>query len=423
MLINPLIASLNLTLCCWRFASSLKASRIISIIWFLFGYFAVFFIPVSLEKEMIVYRGFFAEIVRIGESTIDKTILYVFVFNIIFAISEVLFGRLLGGSNRGIQWSLDKKNFGLNLIICVLLLYWTIGTAWYLWETRNIGYRDYVEGSSWACVIFWASSPLISIFAMQKRYFLALILCTPFLFIAVHLYVRSFALLSIVPLCIVSFNQIIDGRTKILIWWKILAAGAILVSLVALSIVVSQYKTGEFAFPDSGMPYGVVQSIGLVDRLKESTGFNSLILYGWNYINPFMKLFRISKPDIADTPVIIARLLEGVPIKWPIYFHYPALLWTDAYISFQWNGLLLAVFWAFVLSCWEWVILKFGIMPAILLPYLSWHNYMLVRGAVAVASVPLAYSGYLSIFAVMLGLVGALYRKQGLSIKSMHEIN
>lgn len=209
---------------------------------------------------------------------------------------------------------------------------------------------------------------------------------------------RSFALLSLVPIILIGFFQVRGSQLLSARFWKVLAFMALGgVLLVAVSIYISRSKTGEFAFPDSKMPFGVVQVVGMVDQTDTYTGFGSLQLYGWNYINPFMHLFNIAKPAVVDTPVVIARLLDGVPESWPVYFHYPALLWSDAYLSFGWLGLSLAILWAVVLCSWEWLMTRNEFILSMLIPFFCWHCYMLVRGAVAIATVPIAYSLYISL--------------------------
>ena len=255
-------------------------------------------------------------------------------------------------------------------------------------------------GIEWAIVLFWASSPLITVIAMQKRWLPATVLCLPFIYFALHLQVRSFALLSLVPVIVVGFYQIANDPAARLRFARTIRYGVVGgIALVTLSIWVSKYKTGEVAFPDSGMPFGVVQVVTLADRFDARTGFNSLALYGWNYINPFMRLVGVMPPDLDDVPVVVARLLEGVPEDWPVYFHYPALLWTDAYLSFGWNGLWLAVLWAAIYCVWDAVMRQSPLVLALLLPYFVWHSYMWARGAIAIASVPIAYALYFSFFA------------------------
>jgi hypothetical protein len=407
------LAIANIILCVWRLIAAFRARRLLAILWFLLAYFAIFLVPVALETEVSWVRGFLDERVTAGRAEIHNVVLFVCAFNGVLALADALTWKLFGGSRAGAQWRLEPNAPTLGPLFLILLGYWVVGSIWYFLSTLDLTYRDYVEGASWSVVFLWASSPLISLLALQRRWIPALLACVPFIYFAIHLHVRSFALLSLVPVAVVGFYQVLnDSSTRIrygrLLRYASLAGGM----LVALSIFVSQYKNGEVAFPDSKMPYGILQTTTLADRYDQRTELTSLTLYGWNYINPFMKLFQIEKPDIADVPVVIARLLEGVPEDWPIYFHYPALLWTDAYLSFGWAGLALAVFWPVVLAVWEGAMRRNPLLLALLLPYFVWHCYMLVRGAIAIASVPVAYALYFSFFAFFLASGMELLRRR-----------
>jgi hypothetical protein len=413
MKVDLALAILNILICGWRLFATLRSGRLIAVPWFLMTYFAIFFIPVALTDQVKWIRGFFAEPATAEHAVIHKVMLFVLAFNVIFAISEIVCWRLLfRQKDTRLEWTLALPSFERTVLNVVYSAYWLIGGGLYVWTTIRTGYRDYVEGASWAVVIFWASSPLIVLTAMRKQWVIATILCVPYLYFAVHLDVRSFALLSLIPMLVVGFYQVVNSASFSRVFWRLIRYSAVAgLVLVALSIYISQYKTGEFAFPDSRMPFGVVETVAMADKFQRFVGFDGLTLYGWNYINPFMKLFGIAKPNIADTPNVIADLLEGVPKNWPVYFHFPALLWTDAYMSFAWLGLLMAGMWAAVLCTWEFMMRRNQLMMALLMPYFCWHGYMLVRGATAIASVPMSYSFYFSLFPLLLVFRGRLFRK------------
>jgi hypothetical protein len=417
MQVDLVLAVLNILLCGWRAIVTLRKGRLIAIPWILITYFAVFFVPVSLTDEVKWVRGFFAEPAVADHTVIHKAMLFVVAFNAIFAVSEMLCWQLMRRQrDPRLEWTLSLAATERRVLYTVFSAYWLIGGGWYVWTTMHAGYRDYVEGASWAVVFFWASSPLIVISAMRKQWLLASILCLPYLYFAVHLAVRSFALLSLIPMLVVGFYQVVNSASFSRIFWRLVRYSALVgVVLVGLSIYVSQYKNGEIGFPDSRMPFGVVEVMAMADKFHRFVGFDGMVLYGWNYINPFMKLFGVMKPDIADTPNVIADLLEGVPKNWPVYFHYPALLWTDAYMSFAWFGLWMAVMWAVIICAWESLMRRNQLLMALLLPYFCWHSYMLVRGAVAIASVPLAYAFYFSLFPFLIVCRGRLFKSHSAS--------
>lgn len=407
------IAVLNAALCIWRAVAAIRAGRLAAIFWVLIAYFAVFFLPVAATEEIVWRRGFLDEVITTRHDIIHKTLIYVLAFNVVMIAADVLVGRLLRPkSSAAPGWEIDAAQGSWRVVQSLLVAYWLFGGVWYLWQIRAESYTDYVEGASWAAVIFWASSPLIVLLAMQRRWLLAFTACLPFLYCAVHLAVRSFALLSLVPLLIVGFYQLVGRHGGRLLSGRLLryvaVAGGI---LVGISIGISQFKNKLITLPDSYMPFGVAQVVTVTDRLGASTGFASIELYFWNYISPFVRLFGGTKPDIVDTPVIIARLLEGMPSDWPVFFHYPALIWSDAYLSFGWAGLALGPIWVLVIALWEVAMRRNQALLVLLLPFFSWHCYMLARGAIAVASVPVAYALYLAAIPMLLVLGGGLLRR------------
>lgn len=398
---------ISLAICMTRAAATLRSRRAISIVWILLSYFTIFCFPLSLETEIELTRGFDSAYFKISHLEIRKTLAFILCFNSTLLIGDLFFSKLLEPKVRTTNWNLDRDSSLVKYLLRILLCYWLVGSLWYYVHTRGLGYRDYVEGTSWAAVFLWASSPAVVIAAFQRRWVLAAILCLPFMYFAVHLSVRSFALLSIVPLMVVVVFQGLGAEMVTPINFRKLTVRASLASVIVIgaSALVGLWKPGVQIFPDSGMPYGAVQTISLANDFGMQLGFNSLLLYAENFVNPFLKLFQIDRESSTDTPVFIAGLLEGVPFDWPVYFHYPTLIWSDAYISFGWSGVWFGILWALILVCWDRLIGKHQVIAILTLPYFCWHGYMLVRGAIAVSSVPFAYAAYFSFFAFLLAKV------------------
>lgn len=416
MALNLAISLLNLFLCVWQSVYALRSGRLISVVWILFSYFGLFAFRVAVMSEITWVRGFVGETVQADSTTITKALLYLLLFNLLFYFTDAFCTRFyVNGIRPALNWLFVIDGSKSRFLLCLLGGCLLIGGASYIWQMRMGSYRDYVEGdASWAVVFFWASAPIIVISAMLRRKWIAIICCLPFLYVSVHLGVRSFLLLSLLPFILVSLFGL--GVHKGLRLWKmstyLLFAS---LSLVVASYYISQYGKGGFTFPDSGMPVAYVQTMYMVDKTESHTGFSSLQLYGWNYINPFARLAGFHRPEIKDTPQIIASLLDGVPDGWNVYYHYPALIWADSYISFGFIGLLLAVFWGVILNIWEAIMARSPVLLSLLLPYYCWHAYMLVRGAIAGSTVPVSYSLYISLIAYILVFRGDTFKKTAIS--------
>ena len=408
------IALVNFLLALSRLITAVASRRVVSLMWFLITYFSFFFIPVSLRENFIHRQGFTNNTVEITTTDIQNTLVFVLLFNIAFLLAELAAWRLVGNDNKNKLWLLPKSSRMLDAMSLAFLCYLILGTTLYGITSYQQGYRDYVEfqGSNWGLVFLWAGAPLIALAALRQQYLRALLASIPFLYFAVHLKVRSFALLSVIPIAIVLFLQIFQKsgiykikRAKLLIY-----ATAIGVLLLGSSAVILQLKAGNervnLALPDSGMPAGTVIIMKASDHYETRTGWDALTLYGKNFVNPFIrlgdKLFSIKSAEIVDPPVVMARLYDGVPKRWDVYFHYPALWYLDAYVAFGHAGILLGAFWGLIIVAWEKLMTRNNLLLGLLLPFFTWHIYMLVRGAIAGASAPMAYAFYLMLIPALL---------------------
>ena len=296
------------------------------------------------------------------------------------------------------------ENLECRMYKLVFGIFLLAGSITYAIKMRGMGYLDYVQfkGSNWPIVFLWASSPFVTICALQKKYTYSVVGCIPFIFFALYLQVRSFALLSLVPVCVIFFLQqgAPEGVRKKLPLLK-LTGGIILVSmLLLLSAAVTYLKVGRIVLPDAGIPYGM--AIVFQETIKKGvyTGWVSLTGYLLNFLVPFFKLFHLRLPHIVDTPVYMARLIDGVP-KWTtIYYHYPALWYADAFVSFGKAGVVLGLLWGSVFSFFECLIRRNVTFLGIFIPFFMWHVYMILRGAIAIASVPFSYAFYVQMMVI-----------------------
>ena len=413
------VSIVNLLLCLlvtWR---AFVTRRLVVLPWALVTYFAVFVVPMAYSGAYRRFRGFSGDFVSVSETTVSAVVVFMVLFNAIAFVSDAMVWRGLGGAKVKIEWELEKNNFRTDISKFILLMFLMIGGGLFWQKMRLLGYREYVEfssqGANWPIVFLWASSPLITILALQRRYVLASVCCLPFLFFAQHLSVRSFALLSLVPASAVFYMQRADNLAKrkgeflkLLLW-----AVPVFLLLVAVSTVVMEKKTGRVTgLPDTGIVYGVGLVFAAHKHGEGDQGFISLRKYSQNVVSPLIKLagklVGYREPVLEDTPVYIARLIDGVPKHSGVYFHYPALWYSDAFVSFGAGGLLLAALWGTVLAAIERLTVSRPLLIALILPFYVWHAYMLVRGATAIATVPVSYAFYFSLMALAIAIpVGA----------------
>jgi hypothetical protein len=417
MSVALVISVLNFIFCLWRAITSLQANRLATVVWALLSYFSFFFVFVVAEGAFAHKRGFTGETVSVSAQTIQFAAYFIAAFNVTYAAAEMAVWKLIGVSAEQVSWHIEERSGGLTAIEVVLATFLVFGGALYWSTMQDLGYRDYVEfkGSNWAMVFLWASTPLIALGVMQRRYWVAALACVPFVVFTLHLHVRSFALLSVVPAVVLFyFDYVVRANTggrRILLP---LAVGlASLGVLLGLSAVVMQGKVGEVNLPDADMTRGTALIMEAMKDGGRHSGFDSLAGYGLNFINPFLKLADVQRPELVETPVYMAQLIEGVPKNWPVYFHFPTLWYADAYVSFGVAGIGVALLWAMILTTWEAVALRFPVLMALTFPYFVWHAYMLLRGSTTIASVPFSYAFYISLLVFLVFGGRQLWRRGG----------
>lgn len=402
----------NALLCLTRLVICLRDSRIQSVMWLLMTYFSIFFIPLALEKELWHYRGFTGDYLVIKESEIFRTVVYSFLFNLTYLIFELIFSALFRSRSNMTSLATPTDSsllLKLQVVFGGLLI---LGAVQYGITTVGHGYQEYVhyKGSSWGMVFLWAGAPFITFSALRKQYFIAALGSLPYLAFMLQMNIRSFALLSVIPLAILTVLQALhSGRAglvgKLRIFIVLGAFGS--VALLMSAVVMVNKSGGQHqvsVFPDAGMPFGASIMMVAADKMGVRTEWDALALYGTNILNPFRKLVAIDPPQIIDPPVVMAQLFDGVPKTSEVYYHYPALWYSDAYLAFGNFGIFLAILWAFITVGWEKIMNRNAFLLCISLPFYSWHAYMLVRGAIAGASVPFLYAAWIAmIVAFMIG--------------------
>jgi hypothetical protein len=415
-----LIAAVNLGVAAYRTKQVLGQNRIITFPWALITYWSFFLVLLVISGPFKTFRGFTGDVVYVTKDTIRLASTYVLAFDLVFLATEALVWRGLGGARRNFKWSIARNEGWLRVAVVIYGAFLLGGAALYYTKTRGLGYtKGYVqfEGSNWPSVFLWASAPLITIKALQRKYLVAIACALPFVFFAIVLNVRSFVLFAVVPVMIIIYFQYMgqQAQKRKRRFRAVLAAAAAIIVLVAFSNVVTLGKPDEQALsglPDSGMVYGMNIVFEMTNKLGVHTGWNSLTLYFENILSPIMKLFQIPKSDVEDTPVYMASLIDGVPKGNAVYFHYPTLWYADAFVSFGLAGVALAALWGTILCVWESLMTRTSVLMALLLPFYTYHAYMLIRGATAGAASPMSYALYIAVLVVLVSAPGELFKHE-----------
>jgi len=403
------IALVNLAMVGFRTNQVLGKNRLITFAWVLITYWSFFLVMLAIGGPFTKFRGFRADLVTVTADTIRYSCIYVLCFNALFLLTEVGVWHLFRGGRTRVTWIIRKEERWLRIATLIYGAFLLGGGLLYWLKTRGMGYYDgYVQfqGSNWPSAFLWAAAPLITIKAFEKKYWLSLLCTVPFLVFAVLFHVRAFALLSLIPALIVMYFQYVgkDAKAQKRRFRAVVLGIAGAIVLVGLSNVVTFGKLDQetfSAFPDSGLVYGMNIVMEMANKLDVSTGWDSLIHYSQNIANPFMKLLGIPRSEVPVPPQVMATLVDGVPPNYGVFYHYPTLWYSDAYLAFRIAGLALAVLWGALLSGWELVMIRRPFLMALMLPFYTFHTYMLLRGAIDSATTPFSYSFYLALLVVL----------------------
>jgi hypothetical protein len=398
---NLLIAIINIIIATTGLYFSAKHKRLGLIVWILITYFMLCFLPVATSEQLVHIQNYTNRSFKVSQESIRSTLLFVLSFNSIFLIFDTLFYKLHRSTAGNLVKSPIFRHADITQSIFVICL--AYGAAFYYLSTRDFAYTDYVGNiASWPVVFLFCSASGICLAALRRNYLVAALMTIPFIYFMVHLKVRSFALLSAIPLVYILILQLAANGKSLFTSWKTYSIALPLFAVLLLganyAMNTKQNKQRDTSFfPDSQMPFGCAIIIDGIKKTHRSSGFDGLILYANNISNPFKRLLGLHAPDIVDPPVIMAQIYEGFNRETQIKYHYPVLWYTDAYLAFGGLGLLLAIFWAAIFNLFEKVATHSAATLCVFLPAFCWHAYMVVRGATSGSTVPFLYSVYFSL--------------------------
>jgi hypothetical protein len=397
---NATLISLNILVALSGFILAALQRRLGIINWALILYFMLWFTPLATADNIKHIQNFSNGMIRVDQTSIFATQIFILLFNTLFLFCDQLFFRLHKRTPEGLADYTWPKKYDLALVaFFAMLAYGSIG---YYLNTRDFTYTDYVENvASWPMVFLLTASSGICLAAFRRNYLLCAIMIVPFIYFMVHLKVRSFALLSIIPALIILAMQLNNKRaifTNVKLYVVFIPIFIALLFFANYAMDTKQKKARETSlFPDAGMPIGCTIIMQGIRQEDIATHFDSLKLYGANLSNPFRRIFGIQAPDLVDPPVVMARIYEGFSKHEKSRYHYPVLWYTDAFLAFGLLGVLFAVFWAFMLNVFERLTTHNTITMCIFLPAYCWHSYMLIRGAISGSAVPFLYAVWIAI--------------------------
>lgn len=389
MSLYTIIYAVNLLFVSYFTYRDVKRKSVLSYVWVIITYYSLF-IFISSLSEIVIEQGYIGSLVKTSETTKFTVAYYVTIFNIIFALSlhyfEKFWNRII------VKEKAPTKSKNYNVAFIVLGIFIAFGGLSYFSLMSGKDYYDYVTmtDSAWSQVFLWAGSPSIIYFAMRRNYFVALALCIPFVLLVLQLKVRSFALLSVVPLIIYAA---LNPEKQSLVLRRVATGLSVLVVFYLFF-----FLRESDSLPDAFLPMymNTVFEVHQVDAIV--TDLPGISQYLFNFIRPFVILLGIDTGTYYDTPYYLASIITGSDRT---INHFPSLWYSDTYVNFGYYGVLIGIFYALVISLMARVINLNETLYSLFLPYYAWHNYLLIRGATTIASVPFMYSFYVSVMLIM----------------------
>lgn len=390
----------NIVLCLWGLIVSLKHKRLISFMWLLSFYFSIAILVNGVDTVIIHDAKFSGARWLISEDSQKNNVIFVLMFNCALAVGELFFLKfykfeLPRLKTANIQFrkilNIFRLSYGVALIASSFLYYL---------KMRGLGYTDYVEfkDSNWPFVFLFAASPFVTFSYVLGKKISIIVSLFIFIFFAFYLNVRSFLLISILPLlfCFIIKNFQISENFNYGNFTRYIKYVFLFLIFIFLGSFLGYQRTGMITLPEFGLPVGMHIIMDKFRAGYDCTGFNSLLVFMYGLLMPIYKIFDLQPPFVHDTPAIFAAIYEGFESKPTNYYHYPVLWYADAYASFRSYGILMGFFWGAFLVTYERLISISMLTFLIFIPFYSWTVYFLVRGAVGNSINSISYPLFLS---------------------------
>lgn len=391
------VSLVNVTVVVWRTSVAAADRRLSAVWWLLLSYFSLLMLIDTVKGEFNHTLEWTGRDVFIPITDFVMTNLFVLLSNGALAVGDIVSRRLFANWRKSIRNDRAGNRYEVLLVLYTVVL--GIAALGYGVRMRGYDYTTYVEAneSNWWQVAFIASAPSVLLAILRRRWILAAIGVSAYTYFAVVLEVRSFLLLSACPAIV--WLWIAHGaehpRFRGRSYWPYVAIVAALV--MGVSIYRGTVRGAESLLPERQLPTLMRVAFSQMLNSPLLTGWDSLERYSYGVARPFFRLLGVPPPVTVDPPVLAAQLVTGYPVSGARYFHYPLLWYTDSFMAFGWLGAGLGLLWGLVFGASEHLARRDPLSCALLLPYVIWHGYMILRGAPAIATVPISFAVYMQL--------------------------
>lgn len=380
------ITTLNIVLSCYGFYRAYKSRSILLFIWLILAYY-------SLTSIVSIYSMENVSVSLVSKMTYVRNMSMCIVG---FLLADIFF-------NKGERMKMDFSFLGeRQLHKCLIIMeaiYWIclIGT---FVELRNFSYSEYNTGAGagWFQVLFQALSCVQVYFAYRKKWIKVLISAVLLILIVAAVGVRSLLFFTLLPLALY-YLHIIQFRVKSFTSFFIHLFPIFLAGIIAV-FIVNSLRFGDVRLPETELTTISLSVIESVDYPQ--TYFNSALHYLAPLLNPIINALNmvglhLVQPSILlppSTPIMNAVVTQCVSDASYLEngAHMPATIYHDLFLSWGvWTSIA-----AFVLY-WYWIkfcdfLQKRPVLFFCFSGIITWHLYMLLRGAVDTCTGGIAYS-------------------------------
>lgn len=342
-------------------------------------YYSFLILVFHLGGVFIHQEGFTGKVYEIDERTFVQVSVYAAVFNALF----------LTVLSVGVQpFELARRFTGVDpgLLTSVYFSVFMIGAVVYFFESSSFDYADYVSfrGVAYGWVLLIVGTSCLVTAYLRRNYMCIAAVMVVYAYFCLKTGVRSFLLMPLMPLVILSLSNSDRNLGKKLAVY----GGALLAAALALLFLRS---SGELALPEIFLVHGlhvVFYTYGGTDQHTVSP----LIGFGIGFVNFFAKVDL----DGYDPAIGFAQDFFGFTTP-DGFYHMPFTWYADSFAADGYAGVVYGAVWAVLIRMLKWLVSRDPLALSAFLPQACWVAFFVIRGAAVNATNSITTALWLSI--------------------------
>jgi hypothetical protein len=342
-------------------------------------YYAFLILVFHLGGVFVHEEGFTGRIYEIDERTFVNVSLYAVGFNALFlAVLSV----------RAQPFELAQRFTGIDaaLLTNVYFGVFMLGAMLFFFESGSFSYADYVSfrgvAYGWVLLIV-GTSCLVTAYLRRSYGYIAAVLLI-YAYFCVRTGVRSFLLMPLMPLAILSLaNSERNLGKKLALYGGVLLAAALVLLLLRSS--------GELALPELFLVHGLHVVFYTYSATDQHT-VAPLIGFAIGFVNFFAKV------DLEGFDPAIRFAQDFFGFTTPDgFYHMPFTWYADSFAAHGYAGVVYGAVWALLIRALKWLVSRDPLTLSAFLPQACWIAFFVIRGAAVNATNSISSALWLSL--------------------------